>query len=124
MDIWDNERRLLSLVNNMRAKVMIGGQIGQKVSLRSESFTGIKTIGLFWFKESLSCRIDAEMEVNKGRAKLLIVRKGQLIPVLLESGKDAKILKFERGFVRLRIVGDHASIKLNFLLTKGVTYLE
>jgi len=124
MDIWDNERRLLSLVNNMRAKVMIGGQMGHKVSLRSESFSGVKTIGLFWFKESVSCRIDAEMEVSEGRAKLLLVRKGQLIPILLEAGKDTKILKFERGFARLRIVGEHASLKLHFLLTKGVTYIE
>ncbi|NCA96770.1 MAG: hypothetical protein EOM77_01060 [Bacteroidia bacterium] len=124
MKIWDNERRLLSLVNNMRAKVMIGGQLGQKVSLRSESFTGVKTIGLFWFKEGISCRIDTEMEVSEGRAKLLLVHKGQLIPILLEAGKDTKILKFERGFARLRIVGDHASLKLHFSLTKGVTYIE
>lgn len=124
MELWDNDRRLAGRVNYMRAKVMIGGQLGRKVTLRSEAFTGVKTIGLFFFKESTSCCVDIELEVGDGRAKLIMVRKGLLTTLISETGKLSRVMKFERGFSRLRIVGEHASLKMNFVLTKGITSIE
>ncbi len=124
MDIWNNQRRLASRVNNMRAVVMIGGQRGNHVSLRTESFSGVKTIGIFWMRDNTSCRFDLEMEVSSGRGKLILVRKDLITTLISGTGQESKIVKLEKGFNRLRIVGEGAKIKLRLVLTKGVSVLE
>ena len=124
MDIWNDDRRLASRVNNMKAVAMIGGQRGRHVSLRADSFSGVKTIGLIWMRENTPCRFDIEMEVISGRAKLILVRKNSVATLISESCKQSKIIKLEKGFNRIRIVGAGATIKLRAEITKGVTFLE
>lgn len=124
MDIWDNQKRLVSRVNFMKARIMIGRQRGRQVRLRAASFSGVKTIGLFWVREKVSCRFDAEMEISGGRAKLILVRQDKITTLIHESGKEVKILILERGFNRLRIVGEQTSLTLNLVMTKGVTILD
>lgn len=124
MDIWDNQKRLASRVNFMKARIIIGRQNGRQVNLRAASFSGVKTIGLFWVRERVSCRFDAEMEISSGRAKLILVRQDKVTTLIQESGEEAKILILDKGFNRLRIVGEQASLKLSLVMTKGVSILE
>ncbi|MDD3207250.1 MAG: hypothetical protein PHD98_02130 [Bacilli bacterium] len=123
MEIWNNDKRLSSFVNYQKAKIMIGGQFKSKIKLRTESFSGVKTIGVFYMREDLSCRFDLEFEVTKGRAKIILVRKGIITPVISETNQRAVIFKLQKGFNRIRIVGEHADARLTLLMKKGVTSL-
>jgi hypothetical protein len=123
MEIWNDEKRLSSFVNYQKAKVMIGGQFKSKIKLRAESFTGVKTIGVFYMREDISCRFDLDFEVIKGRAKIILVRKSVITPVIFETNQRAVIFKLQKGFNRIRIVGEHADAKLTLLMKKGISSL-
>jgi len=122
--MWDDERRLAGCVNNMRAKVMIGRQRGNQLNLRATSFTGVKTIGLFWIKEKSLYSIAVDLSVEEGRSKLVLVRKGIVTFLANETFSGEKIVVLERGFNRIRIAGDHASLKTSVALSKRSSILE
>ncbi|MDY0345442.1 MAG: hypothetical protein WCX85_01095 [Bacilli bacterium] len=122
MDIFNDESRLKSRVNRKAARVMIGRQLGNDIKLKTVSFSGVKTIGLFYLRENTSCRVDVDFEILSGRSKVILVRKDTIADIAINSCKEARIFKLERGFNRIRIVGEAADIKLSLMLTKGVTY--
>ncbi|MDD4153886.1 MAG: hypothetical protein PHT30_00555 [Bacilli bacterium] len=52
------------------------------------------------------------------------MRKDLITTLISGTGQESKIVKLEKGFNRLRIVGEGAKIKLRLVLTKGVSVLE
>jgi len=124
MDIFNDERRLKSRVNNLRAAMIVGRQLRNNIRLRTASFSGVKTIGFFYVRENISCRLDIDFEVMSGRAKVILVHKDTMVDVATSTGKEARIVKLDKGFNRLRLVGEKADVKLTLVLTKGITYLD
>ncbi|MFA5422105.1 MAG: hypothetical protein WC344_04965 [Bacilli bacterium] len=124
MDIWNDEQRLASHVNRLRALVMIGGQFGRKIKLRTGSFSGVKTIGAFWMNKDTSCRYDYELLIKEGRAKIIIVRGRELTNLTAETSKGTRIVRMPKGWTRIRVVGEKTDIEFKMELTKGITDLE
>lgn len=124
MDIFNDKRRLRSRVNNLKALVICGRQLRNEIKLRTVSFSGVKTIGVFYARETIACRFDVDFEVASGRAKILLVRQDALTDIATSTSKEARILKQEKGFNRVRLAGEKADVKLSLVLTRGVTYLN
>ncbi|NLB39832.1 MAG: hypothetical protein GX812_00515 [Erysipelotrichaceae bacterium] len=124
MDIFNDERRILSRVNNVRALVLVGRQFSNNIKMHATSFTGVKTIGLFYLRENTSCRIDVDFEVLSGRAKVVLIRKQSIRDIAVNTAREVRIFKLEKGFNRIRLVGENAEVLLTLVLTKGVTFLD
>lgn len=84
----------------------------------------MKTIGLFYLRENTSCRIDVDFEVLSGRAKVVLIRKQSISDIAVNTAREALIFKLEKGFNRIRLVGEKAEVRLTLVLTKGVTFLD
>jgi hypothetical protein len=119
MNKWDDEKKIRSVVNSMRAAVMIGHQKGWHVSIRASRFTGVKTIGLFWIKDKGLFHIECDFIVEEGQGKLVLVKKDTVTYLASATCHEMKLVNLERGFVRLRLVGERASLSVKATLAKS-----
>jgi hypothetical protein len=86
----------------------------KKIFGKIKKFTGYQNIGMIKINDLQNLHI--KIEVYDGRVALVAIQKKQL-KILAENQIDSHVtLPFSKGWVRLRLIGDHTS--LNFEIKK------
>lgn len=87
----------------------------KKIIGKIKKFTGYQNIGMMKINDLQNLYI--KIEVHHGQVALVAIQKKQL-KILAENQIDSHVtLPFSKGWVRLRLIGDHTS--LNFEIKKA-----
>jgi hypothetical protein len=107
---------VMSRMNRKKALVFIvKRKLKEKKMLgRVKKFTGYQNLGMIRVIDLQN--LNVKLDIHEGQAALVAIQKKQL-KILAENQTDCHItLPFSKGWARLRIIGDHAS--LNFEIKK------
>ena len=75
---------------------------------RVKKFTGYQNLGMIRVIDLQN--LNVKLDIHEGQAALVAIQKKQL-KILAENQTDSHItLPFSKGWARLRIIGDHASL--------------
>lgn len=96
-----NTKKALMFVVHRRLKE-------KKIIGKIKKFTGYQNIGMIKINDLQNLHI--KLEVKEGQVALVAIQKKQL-KILAENQVDCHItLPFSKGWARLRLIGDHASL--------------
>lgn len=108
--------KVLSKINFKKALVFVVHRSlkNKEISAKIKKFTGYQNIGLIKVNDLQNLKI--MLEITEGKAVLIAIRKKQL-KILADNNTNGYVtLPFSKGWARLRLIGDHAS--LNLKITK------
>ncbi|MFA6375625.1 MAG: hypothetical protein WCY04_05300 [Bacilli bacterium] len=110
---WDNAR---SLVNRVKALVIfIHYDRKEKIFKgKIKGFTGYKTVARIPVEENQKFLIN--IDIYEGEAQFVLVQKGLVYPLKYISATGHVLAPNRKGYVRLRLIGEKAS--LSFTLKK------
>jgi len=108
--VYDNERKLSSIVNRKKALVFIMKYKNQVLTCETKKFTGVRTIAKI--KSPNNAEVFIEFEVIQGRGKLIFIKDKKVYPLIEGNYKNKILFPKEAGLFRLRIVGDNLESKL------------
>jgi len=108
--VYDNERKLSSIVNRKKALVFIMKYKNQVLTCETKKFTGVRTIAKI--KSPNNAEVFIEFEVIQGRGKLIFIKQHKVYPLIEGQYKGKILLPKETGLFRLRIAGDNLDSKL------------
>jgi hypothetical protein len=101
---------VMSRMNRKKALVFIvKRKLKEKKMLgRVKKFTGYQNLGMIRVNDLQN--LNVKLDIHEGQAALVVIQKKQL-KILAENQTDCHItLPFSKGWARLRIIGDHASL--------------
>ena len=101
---------VMSRINRKKALVFfVRRKLKEKKMLgRVKKFTGYQNLGMIRVNDLQN--LNVKLDIHEGQAALVAIRKKQL-KILAENQTDCHItLPFSKGWARLRIIGDHASL--------------
>jgi hypothetical protein len=101
---------VMSRMNRKKALVFIvKRKLKEKKMLgRVKKFTGYQNLGMIRVIDLQN--LNVKLDIHEGQAALVAIQKKQL-KILAENQTDSHItLPFSKGWARLRIIGDHASL--------------
>jgi hypothetical protein len=101
---------VMSRINRKKALVFIVQRKlkEKKIIGRVKKFTGYQNIGMIRVNDLQNLYV--KLDIHEGQAALVAIQKKQL-KILAENQVDCHVtLPFSKGWARLRIIGDHASL--------------
>lgn len=108
--------KVISRINSKKALVFVVYRKlkEKKIIGKIKKFTGYQNVGMMRVDDLQNLSI--KFDVTEGQSALVAIQKKQL-KILAESQSECHMtLPFSKGWVRLRLIGDHAS--LNFEIKK------
>jgi len=110
MDFYDNEKEIAGLINYQVTRILVVTLFNGELKGKAKGFSGIKTIANLRVKENQS--FDIDFDVNAGKAKMVAVKKKEII-VLAENHFTGQLTThLPKGFCRIRLVGEDADVKI------------
>lgn len=108
MNIYDDERKILSVFNRKRCLLFFLKRIPNGLEVSLNRFTGVRTIARIEVKDELE--IKSTIKCCTGRAKIVAIKdkKVFLINECLDRENTATA-KLDKGIYRLRVVGDNTN---------------
>lgn len=102
--------KVMSRINQKKALMFIVHRKIKEKSIfgRIKKFTGYQNLGMIRIDDLQNMSV--KLDIHEGKAALVAIQKKQL-KILAENQTACHItLPFSKGWVRLRIIGDHASL--------------
>ena len=110
MDFYDNEKEISGLVNYQVTRVLVVMLFNGELKGTAKGFSGIKTISVLRMKENQS--FDIDFNVKAGKAKLVAIKKKEIIVLAENHFVGQLITHLPKGFCRIRLVGEDANVKI------------
>jgi len=116
MDI--DRDKVISKINRKKAWVFfVRKKLFKPIYLgKTKTFTGYQTLATFSTKDHESFEID--FEVFKGHAALILVQNDRMYILADKDTRDFVEHDLNKGWARIRLVGDKASIKFTIIRHK------
>ncbi len=109
-NIYHDDVKIKSVFNYRRALVFICYKNIAGLTCKTRQFTGAVTIARFKLKQEK--RVQIELTVNDGKAKLVAVKDGMLSVLMEAENYQHKTITLNSGKYRLRVVAVDATFTL------------
>ncbi len=113
-NIYDNEKKLASLINFKKALLYIVKASKNGLTCKTKKFTGVRTLGRINLVKNKELKV--KLDVIVGDAKIILVSKDRKVYKICENSFEGSINNNLIGKFRVRIVGKNADLKLTLTL--------